>query len=77
MRTTRWMILSAIFATGTFSLGGCAVDTNSGRILSCPPLVEYSAEEQRKAADEIRNGKAGTLSKMVKDYGVLRKACRV
>ena len=72
MRTTRLMTLLVISTMGGFSLGGCSVDTNTGRVLSCPSLVEYSPEEQKQAAREIRQNPNGQTAKMITDYGKLR-----
>ena len=44
---------------------------------SCPPLKQYSADLQKRAAAEIRAKKAPTLSKLTTDYGQLRDACRL
>ncbi|MPZ32063.1 MAG: hypothetical protein GEV13_13885 [Rhodospirillales bacterium] len=59
------------------SIAGCAMAVSS----ACPREVEYSAEQQRRAADELstlpRDGMVrGT---MMSDYGRLRdqsRACR-
>lgn len=51
-------------------------------ISSCPPLVDYTAEEQNQAADELEAGLArgdGMLPRMIGDYSLLRdqiRACR-
>lgn len=76
MQPTRW-IKPLMILMMAVSNAGCAYDLNNRGNLSCPPLVEYSQETQHKAADEIRAGKARTLAALVKDYGVLRKACRI
>ncbi len=77
MRITRSMTLLMISITGAFELGGCSVDTSTGRVLSCPALVEYSREEQSQAANEIRRNPNGQTARMIADYGKLRKACRL
>lgn len=47
-------------------------------IVRCPPLVEYSKDDQAAAARDIeRLGRPSAASKMVSDYGRLRKQCRV
>jgi hypothetical protein len=59
------------------SIGGCATAVSS----ACPREVEYSAEQQRRAADELstlpRDGMVRGM--MMPDYGRLRdqaRACR-
>ena len=76
MRGRRLMILPAIWIAASFSLASCNDGVGSLR-LGCPDLQAYSAEEQRAAAEEIRKNPNGELAKMVRDYGQLRKACRV
>lgn len=68
----------AALALLMMSIAGCATAPSSG---ACPREVEYSAEQQRRTADELsmlpRDGMVrGTL---VPDYGRLRdqaRACR-
>lgn len=62
----------------TMSIAGCATAPSSG---ACPREVEYSAEQQRRAADELatlpRDGMVRAV--MIPDYGRLRdqaRACR-
>jgi hypothetical protein len=44
----------------------------------CPPLVDYSAERQTKAAKELRLlPKGSELANMIVDYGQLRRTCRL
>jgi hypothetical protein len=61
----------------TMSIGGCATAVSS----ACPHEVEYSAEQKRRAADELstlpRDGMVRGV--MMPDYGRLRdqaRACR-
>lgn len=65
----------AIFVMASSSLTGCmSTQINTG----CPPLVEYSAETQRKAADELESlPKGSVVARMITDYGKTRKACRI
>lgn len=56
-----------------FSLAAC----QSTDLKGCPPLVKYSAAIQKKAAAEIRAGRAPTLNKFAVDYGKMRDACRI
>lgn len=62
-----------VSTTVLFSLAACQSTAGGG----CPPLVKYSADIQKKAAAEIRAGRAPTLSKFVVDYGKMRDACRI
>lgn len=68
--------LLTIWMMGVFSLAGCNDGVGDYRSTGCPPLKAYSAEEQRAAANAIRANPNGTLAKMVRDYGLMRKACR-
>lgn len=44
----------------------------------CPPLVAYSAAQQRLAASELRAmPKNAQIAGMIGDYGRMRKACRL
>ena len=52
----------------TMLMSGCATVA-----FKCPPLVEYTAEEQAEAADQIPDG---IIRRMVADYGQLRAECR-
>jgi hypothetical protein len=63
----------AIWIGASFSLAACQTTGGSG----CPPLVTYSAETQRQAAQELRSlPKDSQLAKLVVDYGKVRRACR-
>ncbi len=66
-----------IWITVISSLAGCSANLNDLSSNGCPPLKAYSAEEQKAAAAEIRKNPNGPLSKFARDYGLLRKACRV
>jgi hypothetical protein len=59
----------------SFALYGCNTSDRGG--LGCPDLASYSVAEQKEAAAEIRRNPNGQLAKMVRDYGKLRKACRI
>lgn len=67
--------LLMIFAMVSFSLSGCmSTQINTG----CPPLVQYSAETQRKAADEIEKlPDDSAVARMISDYKKTRDACRI
>lgn len=44
----------------------------------CPPLVAYSAAQQRLAARELRAlPQNSQIAGMIGDYGKMRKACRL
>lgn len=58
------------------SIAGC--NSSVERVVGdCPKLELYSAEDQRRAAAEIRKNPNSELARLVRDYGKLRKACRV
>ncbi len=64
----------AILTLAAFSLAGCQSTASSG----CPPLVTYSTETQRQAAQELRRlPQDSQLAKMIIHYGQMRKACRL
>jgi uncharacterized lipoprotein NlpE involved in copper resistance len=72
----RLRILPAIWIAASFSLVGCndRVGLDGG---VCSSLRQYSAEEQKAAAAEIRSNPQSQLAKFARDYGNLRKACRL
>lgn len=59
-------------------LSGCA--TASSDNTPCPPVVEYSAADQARAAAEVEAlPESAVLVRMMSDYAVLRdqaRACR-
>ena len=60
------------------SINGCATASSNG---ACPREVEYSAEQQRRAADELSTLPRDSMVRgtMMPDYGRLRdqaRACR-
>lgn len=64
----------AIWTLAAFSLSACQSTGGSG----CPPLVTYSAETQRLAAQELRRLPPDSqLAKMIIHYGQMRRACRL
>jgi hypothetical protein len=71
----RRLMIALMILIGASSNAGCSYDLGRGGG-SCPPLVEYSAADQRLAASEMRRAPDGVMARMVRDYGVLRKACR-
>lgn len=63
-----------ISTTVVFSLSACQSTTGGG----CPPLINYSAAQQKQAANELRKMHSeAQVVKMITDYGKLRAACRV
>lgn len=63
-----------VLATALFSLAACQSTGGGG----CPPLVQYSRDQLRRAADEMRAlHRDAELRRLVTDYGKFRDACRV
>ena len=60
-------------------LTGCAMG-GSETSAPCPPVVEYTAEDQARAADEVEALPEGAvIVRMLSDYAALRdqaRACR-
>lgn len=60
-------------------LAGCAMAGSDARA-PCPPVVDYSAADQTRAADELEALPEGAvIVRMLSDYAVLRdqaRACR-
>jgi len=64
-----------VLTTVLSSLAACQ-STSGGS--GCPPLVQYSADQMKRAAAEMRAlHKEAELRRLVTDYGKLRDACRV
>lgn len=61
-------------------LSGCATVGSETRLNACPPVVEYSLAEQKRAAGELASLPDGAiLEGWLADYAVLRdqaRACR-
>ena len=58
----------AAFSAGCQSVGGG----------DCPPLVNYSAAQQKMAAGELRRlPQNSQISRLIVDYSKLRAACRI
>jgi hypothetical protein len=67
----RRSLISTIIA---FSVSACQSTSGGG----CPPLINYSAAQQKQAANELRKMHSeAQVAKMITDYGKLRAACRV
>lgn len=57
------------------SVAACA--TAAVTVPTCPPLVEYTAEEQERALAELKTlPPEAMLRRFVNDYGKLRAQCR-
>ena len=60
-------------------LTGCAMGSSDARA-PCPPVVEYTAADQARAADEVETLPEGAvIVRMLNDYAMLRdqaRACR-
>ncbi len=63
----------------TLWLTGCAMGGSDTRA-PCPPVVEYTAADQARAADEVEALSEGAVVvRMLSDYAVMRdqaQACR-
>lgn len=60
----------------TLWLTGCAMADSETRA-PCPPVVEYSAADQARAADEVEALPEGAvIVRMLGDYAVLRDQAR-
>lgn len=63
-----------VWITVAFNLAACQSTTVGG----CPPLINYSAAQQKQAAKELRTIVGETqLKRMIVDYGKMRDACRL
>lgn len=61
-------------------LSGCAMGGSDGLGHVCPQVVEYSADDQARAVEEVRAlPEDAMIVRMLSDYAVLRdqvRACR-
>lgn len=64
----------AVLAVGMIFLTGCATGSSEqGARTYCPPVVEYSREEQRRVADEVEAlPEDAVIISWLADYTVLR-----
>ena len=77
------ILVSMIMAT--LALGGCAGGMSQTQqkqvalvISKCPVLKNYSKEQMKKAASELKNlPSESQVAVLVTDYSKLRDACRV
>lgn len=71
--------LPAALLIAMLSLTGCAMGGSDTRA-PCPPVVDYTAADQAKAADEVEALSEGAvIVRLLSDYAVLRdqaQACR-
>lgn len=59
------------------ALPGACATVGSSAIVSCPPLAEYTPEQQVIAADELQAmPRDSMIARMIGDYGVLRQQVR-
>lgn len=69
----------AVLMIVTLWLTGCAMGGSDSRA-PCPPVVDYTAADQARAADEFETLPEGAvIVRMLSDYAVLRdqaRACR-
>ena len=67
---------AAVLLIGALWLSGCArVGSEAG--VPCPPVVEYSATVQARAADEVEALADGAvIVRMLSDYAVMREQAR-
>lgn len=76
-----WRRPLAVLAIATILLSGCAtVGSETGRPVTCPPVVEYGREVEARAAEELGMQREGSaIAEMLADYSVMReqaRACR-
>lgn len=74
-----WTPPAAALLIAMLWLTACAMAGSEGQA-PCPPVVEYSAVDQARAADEVEALlEGGVVVRMLGDYAVLRdqaRACR-
>ena len=74
-----WTLPAAAPLIAMLWLTGCAMG-GSETSAPCPPVVEYTAADQSRAADEVEALPEGAVVvRMLSDYAVLRdqaRACR-
>jgi hypothetical protein len=74
-----WRKRAVVLAVAMIFLTGCATgSSDQRRAVVCPPVVDYSREEQRRVAEEVEGLPEGsTIVKWLADYAVLRAQVRV
>ncbi len=69
--------LCAALLIAVLSLTGCVTGGSEGQG-TCPPVVDYTADNQARAADEVEAlPEDAVIVRMVGDYEVLRDQARV
>jgi hypothetical protein len=73
-----WRKRVAVLAVGMIFLTGCATgSSDQRRAVVCPPVVDYSREEQRRVAEEVETLPEGSaIVQWLADYAVLRAQLR-
>ena len=76
-----WRRRLAVLAIATSLLTGCATaGFEAGGVAACPPVMEYSAGLQVRAAEKLAMLPEGSaIAVMLSDYAVMReqaRACR-
>jgi hypothetical protein len=73
-----WSERAAVLAVAMIFLTGCATGSSDRRwAVVCPPIVDYSREDQRNSADEVEALLEGsTIVQWLADYAVLRAQVR-
>ena len=68
-----WTPLAAALLIAMLLLSGCGTG-GSDALAACPPIVEYSASDQARAADEVDAlSESAIVVRMLGDYAVLRE----
>ena len=72
-----WKRRLAALAIATISLTGCATVSSEQAVGACPPVVEYDAVLQARAAEEVPALLEGSaVVEMLSDYAVMREQAR-
>ena len=73
-----WKRRLAVLAITTSLLTGCATVSSDVEVLAaCPPVVEYSEDFQKSAAEELVLLPEGSpIMEMLSDYAVMREQAR-
>jgi hypothetical protein len=72
-----WRPLPSALVTVMICLSGCGMVGFDTPLSACPPLVEYSPDEQNQLADEIAAlPEGGVIVEWLMNYAVLRAQVR-
>ena len=72
-----WKPLLAALAIVTSLLSACVTVSSDRVVGECPPVVEYEAAFQARAAEEVFTlPERSTVLKMIRDYSVIREQVR-